>query len=388
MELIKFTEEDIQQRIDLAQKKLKENNLTGMLVSAEANLNYYANYCTHAPWSTFTRPSFLFIPTEGKPKLMVQTFVAPEAEAISFCCDVLEFKSLLGPTPEELKEVMAMIGMITGKVGLELGFEQRISFEVNTYEGLKKVLPNVEFVDASDIIWSQRIIKSEKEIECLRRACQATSYAHDHMLAAVTEGMTEREISQETQKYMLDGGAEYPGFVIITSGTENYGRISKTSTDRKLQKGDMLWLDLGARYNGYWSDFCRSGMVCDEVPEEFSKLQDDIHKITMGAAKIMKPGVPVADVARECGRLLEAHGYEATFDCGRMGHGMGLSSTEPPSVTIYDKTILQEGMIINLEPGVVNENGVFVLEENFVITKDGCECMSGGSRKLHRIKTK
>lgn len=387
MELIKFTEEDIRARIELSQKKMKEKNMCGMLVTAEANLNYYANYCTHAPWTTFTRPSFLFIPSEGTPKLMVQTFVAPEAEAISFCCDVLEFKSLLGPTSEELKAVMEKINMTKGNVGMELGFEQRISFEVNTYEELRKILPEVKFVDASDLIWSQRLIKSKKEIECLRKACEATSYAHDKMFSEVKEGMTEREISQKVQKHMLDGGAEYPGFVIITSGKENYGRISKTSTDRKLIKGDMLWLDLGARYNGYWSDFCRSGIVGDLLDENI-KLQDKIHEITMKASQIMKPGVPVADVARECGRLLEEAGFKATFDCGRMGHGMGLSSTEPPSVTIYDDTILQEGMIINLEPGVVNENGVFDLEENFVITKDGCECLSGGSRKLHKIRTK
>ncbi len=79
--------------------------------------------------------------------------------------------------------------------------------------------------------------------------------------------------------------------------------------------------------------------------------------------------------------------FEATFDCGRMGHGMGLMSTEPPSVTIYDDTILQEGVIINLEPGVVDDTGVYDLEENFVIKKDGYELLSGGQRELHQIKS-
>ncbi len=190
MELIKFTEKDIKDRIELAQKKLKEKDMCGMLVTAEANLNYYANYNTHAPWSTFTRPSFLFIPVEGRPKLLVQTFVAPEAEVISFCCEVIEFKSLLGPTSEELKDVMISLNMGKGKVGLELGFEQRISFEVRQYDELKAIMPEVEFVDATDIIWSQRLIKSPKEIECIRRACQATSYAHDHIVDVVEEGMS------------------------------------------------------------------------------------------------------------------------------------------------------------------------------------------------------
>ena len=79
-------------------------------------------------------------------------------------------------------------------------------------------------------------------------------------------GMTEIEISRLAQKLMLDGGAHYPGFVIITSGTGNYGRISKTASNRTLEEGDFLWLDLGARYNNYWSDFCRAGVVGKREP--------------------------------------------------------------------------------------------------------------------------
>lgn len=387
MELIKFAATDIQERIVLAQKKMKEQNMSGMLITAEANLNYYANFYTHAPWTTFTRSSFLFIPIEGKPKFLVHIFMVPQAERVAYGSEVLGFKSLTGPTAEDLKEIMTSLGMNVGNIGLEMGNEQRINFEIRLYEDLKKVLPEVKFVDASSLIWSQRLIKSKKEIECIRKACDATSYAHDKIFSELCEGMTEREISQIVQKYMIDGGAEYPGFVLITSGKEDYNIISKTSTDRKLQKGDMLWLDLGARYHGYWSDFCRTGIV-GELPEDAIKYQDKIHEITMNAAKIMKPGVAVADVARECARLMEEAGFEATFECGRMGHGMGLSSTEPPSVTIYDDTILEEGMIINLEPGIINDLGIFNLEENFVITKDGCECLSGGCRKLHQIKTK
>lgn len=384
MEIVKFSKEEIVSRITSCQKKMKQQDIEGIVVTAESNLNYYVDYRTHAPWTTFTRPSFLFIPQNGTPQLLVQTFVAPEARAIAKGCNVLKFDSLLGPTTSELKKIMEDLGMNQGRIGFELGFEQRISFQVDTYEGLKKELPQTEFVDVSSLIWSQRIIKSPKEIECLRRACKATSYAHDKVFSNIHKGMTEREISQLAQMYMLEGGAEYPGFVIITSGEGNYERISKVSTDRKLQDEDLLWLDLGARYNGYWSDFCRTGVV-GEISEERNTLQRKIHEVTMRAAESLKPGVPVSEVAQVCGREMERVGFEATFECGRMGHGMGLMSTEPPSVTIYDDTILQEGMIINLEPGVVNEIGVFDLEENFVVTKDGYELLSGGSREIHKI---
>lgn len=385
MDYINFTEEDIQNRIENCQGKIKVNDWSGIVVSAESNVKYYSHYGNHAPWTTFTRPAFLFIPREGKPVIYVQTFVVPEAHEISMACEVKGFDSLLGPTAKELKQIMVDLNMNKGKVGFELGYEQRIGFQVDTYEALKEELKEVEFVDASNLIWSQRIIKSPKEIECIRRACQATSYAHDNIFPNIKEGMTEHEISKLVQKYMLDGGADYPGFVIITSGTGNYERISATSTNRKIQNGDLLWIDLGARYNGYWSDFCRAGVV-GKISEERKALQAKIHEITMNAAEIMKPGVSVKELAQKCADEMTNAGFEATFDCGRMGHGMGLMSTEPPSVTIYDDTILQEGMIINLEPGVVDDTGVYDIEENFVITKDGYELLSGGQRELHQIK--
>ena len=387
MELLDFSKDEIQKRIDLCRERMKESGFSGMLLSAESNLNYYADYKTHAPWTTFTRPSFLFMPENGSPLLYVQTFVEPEARTAAKCCQVKGFQSLLGPTAKDLLSIMEELRMENGNIGIESGFEQRIGFQLNLYESLKDLLPNVNFLDASALIWNQRMIKSEVEIECHRRACQATSYAHDHLFSMVHGGMTEIEISRLAQKLMLDGGAHYPGFVIITSGTGNYGRISKTASNRTLEEGDFLWLDLGARYNNYWSDFCRAGVVGKREPH-LADLQKKIHEITLSAAETIKPDVPVADVARACKNALEKAGFQASFECGRMGHGMGLMSTEPPSITIFDQTILKEGMIINLEPGVVNDSGVFDVEENFVVTKTGCECLSGGTRALHWIPLK
>ncbi len=384
MDYITFTEEDIQGRIDLCQKKMNEQGFEGIVFSAESNLNYYSNFHTHAPWTTFTRPMFLFVPKEGKPVLYLHIFQTPDAKAISKACEIRGFESLLGPDTKQVGDIMRELNMASGKIGFEKGYEQLIGFQINLYEGLKEELSEASFEDASDLIWSQRLIKSPKEIECIRRACNATSYAHDKIFKNIKAGMTEHEVSRLVKQYMLEGGADQPGFVLITAGEGNYDRISKTATERVLQDGDLIVLDLGSRYNHYWSDFCRLAVV-GEISEERKELQRKVHEVTIRASKVMKPGVAVADVARACAEEMVKVGFEANFDCGRMGHGMGLLSTEPPSVTIYDETILQEGMIINLEPGIVNELGAFNLEENFVITKDGCEMLSSASREFHSV---
>lgn len=383
--MITFSQEEMLARVEGCQLRMERSGLTGIMVSAEANINYYSGYRTHAPWTTFTRPMFLFLPLQGRPLLLTQTFVTPEAQARSIGCDHRNFDSLLGPTAQELTEIMRELKMLPGRVGLELGHEQRINYQPDTFLALRELIGAENIADATNIIWGQRLIKSPAEIACHRLACQATGYAHDKVFAEIEAGMTEREISMLAQRYMLEGGAEYPGFVIITSGHGNYERISAISTQRQIAAGDMLWLDLGAVYNSYWSDFCRAGIV-GPISDSQKRMQDDIYDVTEEAASTMAPGVEIAEVARACGRALEKRGYTATYDCGRMGHGMGLMSTEPPSVTVHEKGTLQEGMIINLEPGILTESGVYCIEENYVITADGYERLSTGKRTLHSIK--
>jgi len=375
---------EILNRIEKCQKNMRDEHLSGMVLTTESNVTYFTGYRTHAPWTTFTRPIWLFIPTEGIPILYIQTFVVPEAELKSYGCKIKCFASLKGPYIEQIIEIMRSIGMIEGNIGWELGYEQRLGIQIDTFLNLRKTLNTANFVDASNLLWSQRIIKSTYEIACHTIACEATSYAHDRIFDQVHVGMSELDINRKVQQLMLEGGAEYPGFVIIASGKGNYDQISGISSNRVLQKGDMLWLDLGATYQGYWSDFCRAGIV-GEIPQEYQDLQALVHEVTMDAVKALSPGVPVAEIAKICANGLISRGFDASFECGRMGHGMGLLSTEPSSVTPFDETILQEGMIINLEPGIVKDYGVFDIEENMVITNDGYKILSGGSRKLHHI---
>ncbi|GEK59450.1 hypothetical protein CHL76_11915 [Marinococcus halophilus] len=384
MEELNFTETDIRQRVLNCQKRLKQEEYTGLILSAEPNINYYSDFRTHAPWSTMARPIFLFIGHTGLPILYVHVFQYPEAKMIAKGCEVRYYENLFSAIESELAGIMQELDMAKGKVGVEKGKEQLIGFNVNVYEALKKNLPQATFFDASKLIWSQRMIKSEKEINCIKRACDATSYAHEQTFAAIQPGMTEWEIARLAQQYMLDGGADYPGFVLITSGAGNYDRLSKTATERALSKGDFIFLDLGAKYNGYWSDFSRTGFL-GKKDEQRNFYQDKIHEVTMNTIEHISPGVPVTEVVDICTAEIKKAGISTNFECGRLGHGMGLMSTEPPSIMKEDNAILEEGMIINLEPGIVNELGAFILEEDLVITKNGCEILSGANRNVHFI---
>lgn len=384
MDILEIGVQELQGRINLCQKKMSDKGMAGMVVTGDQNIAYYANFLSPCRWNTFTRPTFMFIPVKGTAVLFTQIMFTPVAQEKATCYDQKNFDSLLGPTIQELVDVMEELHMTKGNIGFELGHEQRIGFQVDMFLSLKDALPDAEFVDATDIIWSQRLIKSEAEIACIRRACQATSYAFDRVYENVKSGMTERDITMMAQKYMIDGGAERPGFHIITAGPGGYNRICDTGRNRKLQDGDFLWLDMGAVYNGYWADFCRSGVV-GEISEQQNHMQNLVHEVTMEAAEMLRPGVNVKEVAQACIDGMRKRGVDVNFECGRMGHGIGLNSTEPPSVTIHDDLILEEGMVIALEPGISTDYGLFDIEEIFVVRKNGGECLSDSDRRLHII---
>jgi len=384
MRYLEFPAAEMARRMDNAQVLLGQSDLQGLLITAEANYYYFTGYRPHTSWSTFTRPAYLFISKEHAPVLLVQVFAFPEAQSRSAVADVRYFDDVTGSPTSVVVDTLNELGMAQGVVGCELGYEQRLGVSYESFEDLKSQCPGVRFVDAAEILWKLRMVKLPSEIAYMREANQITSRAIEACFDEAHEGMSEREISRRMMELMLKMGATAPGFVIICSGPSNYARTSARATDRSLRRGDMLWLDVGVEHHGYWTDFCRAGVVGGPSAEQ-QRLQTIVHEATMDACRSIGPGVPVAEVAKECMAGLEKRGMPASFECGRLGHGIGLMSTEPPSVILADSTVLEPGMVINVEPGLVVESGVFVVEEDVLVTEAGYEVMSGASRALHDI---
>jgi Xaa-Pro aminopeptidase len=381
-----WPKEEIDRRLENCRVKMKDAGLCGMVITDENNVTYFTGFRTHAPWTTYTRTAWYFLPVNEKPLLLLQNMMTPDAKLKTHSCEVINYPGLYGTDLNEVKKIMNSCGMAEGKVGWELGYEQRLGIPYLEYEELRGMMNNCQFVDGSDILWSLRLVKSIIEVDCIRKACGATSFALEKVFDTMHEGMRETEIVKNLFSYMMEADADKPGFSLIATEKGHYDRISNIGSDRRIEKGDLVWVDCGALYKGYWADFGRAGIV-GPVDEERKEYQACVHDVTMKAIKSVKPGITASDLAGVCIDALAEYGFDpSTFDCGRMGHGMGIMSTEPPSITKQDKTVLREGMIINIEPGFVKENGVFNIEENVVVTKDGADILSGARRTLYEIK--
>lgn len=379
-----FPVEEMELRIRRAKELLAEEDMAGMVVTAAANHFYFTGVRKLANWATFTRTVFVFIPRDKEPVLYVQNFGGPEALSRSAVQDVRTFDEIMGAPVDGVVEIMRELGMDSGKVGWELGYEQRMDMAVKDYLAVKEKLPDAQFVDASSLIWKLRMIKMPTEIAYMRRANAIAGRSFDRIFAEIGEGMTEKEVERRLVSIMAEEGAEQPGFIIVISGPGNYERISARPTNKRLEKGDLVWIDAGVQYYNYWTDYCRAGVVGGPTAEQ-RRLQSIIHEVTMQGVQAIAPGVPVAEIYNTCGREMRRHGLPWSFDCGRAGHGVGLQLTEPPSIAGCDDTVLKPGMVITCEPGYVCDLGCFDIEENILVTEDGYEILSSGRRELHDI---
>jgi Xaa-Pro aminopeptidase len=363
---------------------LRTNDMAGALLTAESNIDYYTGFRHHAPWTLFARPFFQIVSADGRTALLTHSFLAPEMQRTSAVDDVRIFTHSGAAPVDQIREIMAEFGMNRGSLGMELGYEQRLGISLADFRSLEKALPAMTLVDAADCIWKLRMIKSPAEIAMMRRSADATRAAFEAGFAAAKPGVTEREVGQACARAMIEHGAERPGFILSTSGEGNYHILSGKPTDRKLVAGDLLWLDMGAVVDGYWSDFCRTAYL-GRLPPALKAGQDMIINVNEAMLDAAKPGRTLRDIARAAEKAFAEQGQDVSLGSGRIGHGMGLMSTEPPHVALYDETVCEEGLVFTIEPRVTTEQGVFECEEILAITANGVDILTTSPRGIVSI---
>jgi Xaa-Pro aminopeptidase len=373
------------QRFERLRSLMRERRFDGLLLGTGSNLAYFSGY--PSPARSIPRPFFLLLPLEGDPVFFSHSGHKAEAMRFSWIGDVRDY-SELSHVPLALVLEAVHERRLEGKaLGMELGFEQSLDISYLELTRLKEGLGETRLVDASDILWRLRMIKSKNEIDCLRQACQIVSDGYVMAFSRAHEGMPERAV-YKTMKTHLEEASMGDLFLAITSGKGNYDLVTKPPEDRPIQNGDMVWMDAGCTISGYWSDFSRAGVVGKPSPEQ-SRAQELVHGITWEAVRQVRPGVRASQLARFCYDRLSRVGFPITSSIGalasRIGHGVGLNITEPPHIGLHDDTALAPGMVITLEPGVATEYGTFHVEENVVVTQEGYDVISNCSRDLFLI---
>lgn len=371
-------------RIMRAKALMAERDLDGLLLITGANLAYFTGMPCEKSGS---RPFVYILPQGGEPILIVQDGRQFEASLFTKISDIRTYSRLSHLPFETVEGALKDRGLLTGRIGVELGGEMVMDIPFSDYIELQNRLPEVSFEDASPLLWQLRMIKSQAEIERIAGACTITMEAYGRTFGMVEAGMRESEIQRIMICQMLELGGGSP-WVLITSGQGNYDLVSKSGGDRLVQPGDMIWMDCGCQVEGYYSDFGRAGVVGGASKEQ-EEAQRAIQQITRQAIKMLQPETPVAEVASYCNTAVADLKFPVTSNisglASRVGHGLGMAVTELPSLSEGDSSELEAGMVVTIEPGVATQYGTFHIEENVVITDKGPQVLTEGHGQLWTI---
>lgn len=233
----------------------------------------------------------------------------------------------------------------------------------------------VELVPAEPVLEGLRMIKTADELENMRQSCRIVEAALERVISRFEYGMTEKQVSNMLKIEMLQlGSEELPAEPVVASGPRTSHAHTKTS-DRAINKGDVLLIDVGARYHGYVSDLTRTFFV-GEPPEEFLRLHQLDLEVRRHTLATIKPGVPIGDVDQAAHDYVDSAGYGPCFQA-RVGHGIGLDAHEQPYIVRGTKAHLKPGMTFTVEPGIFIEGKWGVrTEENVAVTETGVEVLT------------
>ena len=369
-----FESAELEQRTVELQQRLRAQNIDAAFFTTEPEFRYFSGFKSQF-WESPTRPWFLVIPVVGKPIAVV-----PEIGVAGFEETWIEdVRSWPSPRPEDdgislLASTLSEVSRGSRRIGSMVGPETHLRMPATNYALLQQKLSQHSVVDVSLMIRDMRSVKSQVEIDKVRFACQVTAAGFEYLRQNLAIGMTERQACKAMHLEMLRLGADACPYLISASGQGGYDNIIMGPTDRVLSEGDVLIIDTGANFDGYFSDFDRNYAFGHAQPDTIAAY-DAVYQSTEAGLAIAEPGRTTGDVWQAMWSVLEKNGALGN-DVGRLGHGLGMQLTEWPSHVPNGDVILRPGMVLTLEPGMAfAKNRMMVHEENIVITESGCEML-------------
>ena len=243
---------------------------------------------------------------------------------------------------------------------------------------------DVNFINGKPILEELRIIKSDEEIERLRKAAHLTDRVFEELLGYIKPGLQEKDIKEKIQELFLKNGAEGDSFNPIVASGPNSSMPHYNKYDRYIQEKDIIILDFGCKYEGLCSDMSRTVFV-GGVSDEERKIYDIVYKAQDAGEKTVKEGVTAESVDIVSRNIIKEAGYGDYF-LNRLGHGIGFGVHEAPDIKEGNKRKLEKGMAFSIEPGIYLPGKFGIRIENIMaMTKDGPEVLNKADKGINVV---
>ncbi len=336
--------------------------LDALWFTTAAEVQYFSGFRTRF-WESPTRPWHLVVPANGKPIAVI-----PEIGAALMRTTWIE-DIRTWPSPHPTDDGVSLLAAALKpyqRIGMPMGRESTLRMPLADLERLHAMLPGTRFTDASPLVQAVRMVKSEAEIATIREACSAASRAFERGPALFHQDQALSEAFRAFKIALLEEGAEDVPYLVGGAGQDGYANVISPPDAQPLTAGDILMLDTGACLRGYFCDFDRNFAI-GHAGELAQNAYRALHRATDAALDAARPGVSCRELYRSMAAIIDQGGG----DVGRMGHGLGMQLTEPPSLTAFDDTILSAGMVITLEPSMTVADGHMLVTEENIVIRDG-----------------
>ncbi len=337
-------------------------------------------YLTGVSFHLMERPVVLLVAPGKRPVL-----VLPELEKLKV--DLFPYPIEAYPSPENPAEWDAAFRKAVTSLGLDgrkIGVEPR-QMRLLEFRYIRAGAPEADYPDASGALASLRLRKDEAEVAAMRRAVKVAQEALEATIPSIRIGATEKDIAGELTVHLLKHGSEseLPFSPIVSSGP-NSANPHAAPSERKLQAGDLLVVDWGARVDGYISDLTRT-FAGGEVEPELRKIAEVVLAANAAGRAAGRPGHPCSTVDKAARHVIEQAGYGQYFT-HRTGHGIGMEDHEDPYMRGDNMQMLYPGMAYTVEPGIyLPGRGGVRIEDNVVVTHEGVDVLSDMPRELKQV---
>ena len=370
-----FSTAEFEARASRAQARMHSQGLAGLLVMTEPEVRYFSGFQTLF-WQSPTRPWFLFVPADGKPTAIIPE-IGAELMKRSWVDDIRTWSA---PNPEDdgislLTDLLAPYATAGQTIGVMKGHETHLRMPLSDWEKLQASLPGLKIGDATGLVQGLRMVKSDAEIAKLRHICAIGSATFANVPNFVAEGMPLDQVFREFRREALAQGADDAPYVVGGADQGGYSDVISPPPQRPLARGDVLMIDTGCTWDGYFCDFDRNWAI-GVAEDEARRAYDTLWRATEAGLAAAKPGATCRDLFKAMAAVI-AEMDDSGGDIGRLGHGLGMQLTEQPSHAAFDQTELLENMVLTLEPSLSYGNGLMMVhEENIVVTPKGGQLLT------------